>query len=331
MLDTPVLFLIFNRPDYIQRVFNEIKKQRPKQLFVHADGPREKVVTDFKKCIESRRIIEQQVDWECELHTIFRKENLGCGKGPASAMTWFFGQVDEGIIIEEDCLPHPDFFGYCTELLERYREDERVMIVGATTYRDDYPCEDSYAFTTYGTMAAWATWKRVWDKFDYTLSGFTREELKAKLKKHLYSRFEYNNWIGLYDWIVKDNFRSYWDWQLHFIIFFNNGVAIRPQKNMISNLGTGPDASHTTYTAHAAFHANRPIYGCLPLKHPPNVIIDKKRDAIFYRKMYQLPLHKRILKPVYLFIYQGKLMESRFLKSTLRWYRKFKKSFGLMY
>src|SRR5665811_2281269 len=117
--ETPILFLIFNRPECVQRVFNEIKRQRPKKLFVHADGPRKDVPSDEQKCIESQNIIREQVDWECELKLIFRAENLGCGKGPASAITWFFENVEEGIIIEEDCLPHPDFFGYCSEMLQR--------------------------------------------------------------------------------------------------------------------------------------------------------------------------------------------------------------------
>ena len=329
MLKTPVLFLVFNRPEQTAIVFNEIKKQKPELLFVHADGPRPGNESDIEKCLATRKIIEQEVDWECKLHAIFREENLGCGKGPASAITWFFKNVDEGIIIEEDCLPHPDFFGYCSELLEMYRKDERIMIIGATTYRDDYPCEYSYTFSHYGTMAAWATWKRVWDKFDYTLSGFTRDELKSKLKRYFYSRFEYNNWIRLYDWILKDGFKSYWDWQLHFTVFHNNGIAIRPNKNMISNIGTGPDASHTTYTSHTAFEANRPIYGCLPLRHPPIVKVDKKIDSAYYKKMYKPPATVRILQPVYETIFQGPLQNIKFLKVFLKYYRIIKIKFLL--
>jgi hypothetical protein len=109
MLDTPILFLIFNRPEFVQLVFNEIKKQQPRHLYVHADGPRINYQSDYEKCKASRKIIEQQVDWDCKLHTLFRDENLGCGRGPASGISWFFNNVKEGIIIEEDCLPHPDF------------------------------------------------------------------------------------------------------------------------------------------------------------------------------------------------------------------------------
>lgn len=321
--ETPILFLIFNRPECVQRVFNEIKKQRPGKMFVHADGPRKDVPFDVQKCNESKKIIEQ-VDWDCDLHILFRDENMGCGKGPASAITWFFENVDEGIIIEEDCLPHPDFFGYCSEILCRYRNDNRIMIIGASTYRDDYPCEHSYTFTHYGTMAAWATWKRVWDKYEYTLSGFSREELKIELKRHFYSYFEYKNWLGLYDWIVKDRFQSYWDWQLHFTVFYNHGIAIRPQKNMISNIGTGPYATHTNYATDRAFQANRPVSGCLPLSHPSVVKVNKKMDAVYYKKMYHTKISTRILQPIYQTIFLGRLKNNPFLLTLLKRYRSLK-------
>jgi hypothetical protein len=323
--DTPILFLIFNRPECVQRVFNEIKKQKPKILFVHADGPRIEVPLDEQKCTESKNIITEQVDWDCELKVLFRKENLGCGKGPASAITWFFENVEEGIIIEEDCLPHPDFFGYCKELLKRYRFDKRIMIVGATTYRDDYPCEQSYTFTHYGTMAAWATWKRVWNKFDYSLSEFSRKELKTELKKQFLSYFELKNWLRLYDWIVKDGFLSYWDWQLHFIVFYNHGIAIRPRRNMISNIGTGPDATHTNYDANQAFKGNRPVYGCFPLSHPIEVRVDKKLDAAYYKKMYHTSIFTRMLQAVYKAIFLGRLKNNHLVLALLNRYRAIKK------
>jgi hypothetical protein len=322
--DTPVLFIIFNRPESVQRVFNEIKRYQPEKLYVHADGPRPGNFSDEQKCLESRNIIKEQVDWDCDLKLLFRNENLGCGKGPASAISWFFENVEEGIIIEEDCLPHPDFFGYCSELLQRYRYNEKIMIIGATTYHDDYPCKYSYTFTNYGTMAAWATWKRVWDKFDYSLSGFSREELMTKLRSHFYSRFEYKNWLGLYDWIVKDKFLSYWDWQLHFVVFYHQGIAIRPKKNMISNFGVGPDATHTNYESGNAFKAHRPVFGCLPLSHPPEVNVDKKLDAAYYKRMYRKKISTRILEPLYNSIFLGRHSNNPVLVALLRRYRKMK-------
>ena len=283
MFQTPILFIIFNRPDSTQKVFNEIKKQRPQKLYVFADGPRFDILNDVSKCKESRKIIENQVDWECNLFTCFEELNLGCGKGPAKAITWFFNNVEEGIIIEDDCIPHPDFFQYCSILLEKYRFEEKIMVIGATSYDDFYKSKYSYTFTLYSTMAAWATWRRVWLLYDYYLSFVNRKNLQLKLEQHFYSKFEVKNWMRLYDWMIKDNFSDYWDWQLHFLLFYHKGISIRPQKNMISNIGVGEGATHTKYISSEIFLAFKETFGCLPLNHPPEIEVNKRRDSIHKR------------------------------------------------
>lgn len=294
MFHTPILFLVFNRPDTTQIVFNEIKKQKPKYLYVYADGPRKNNENDVIKCAETRAIFEKQIDWDCDLKLFFNDNNLGCGKGPAYGITWFFNNVEEGIIIEDDCVPHPDFFYYCHNLLTKYRSFEKVMVIGGTTYRDDYPCENSYTFSIYGTMAAWATWKRVWDKFDFNLAYVNKNDLKVRLKKYLHSDFEYKKWLSLYDWMLSDGFSDYWDWQLQFLMFYNEGVAIRPKRNMIRNIGIGTDATHTTTEKTDIFAANRATFGCLPLIHPNKVSVDKKIDAIFFKRQFRKPLTCRL-------------------------------------
>jgi len=295
MFSTPILFIIFNRADHTQLVFNEIKKQKPKKLFVFADGPRTENEEDQTKCKKTRTIISNQIDWDCSLETMFLDYNLGCGKGPAKAITWFFENVEEGIIIEDDCIPHPDFFDYCSILLEKYRSENRIMVIGATTYRDDYPCINSYTFSIYPTMAAWATWKRVWLKYDYNLSCFKREDVQKKLRKYFHSKFEYKSWMNLYDWIVEDNFETYWDWQMNFILYMNDGIAIRPKKNMIMNIGFGIDATHTNYLKNPNFTANRETFSCFPLVYPSEIKINKKNDSIYYKKMHKTAFLKQLL------------------------------------
>src|SRR4051812_35098447 len=132
-MNTPILFLIFNRPDVTQSVFNAIREARPKQLFVAADGPRKGNKTDDAKCREARSIIK--VDWPCELKTLYREENLGCRRAVSSGISWFFSLVEEGIVLEDDCLPHPDFFPYCEELLARYRDNPRIMHISGGNYQ----------------------------------------------------------------------------------------------------------------------------------------------------------------------------------------------------
>ncbi|MBA4056200.1 MAG: nucleotide-diphospho-sugar transferase, partial [Marivirga sp.] len=162
-LETPVLLLIFNRPDTTRRVFEAIRKARPKRLFVAADGPRQHKPEDADRCAKARKIATD-VDWECEVKTFFRDTNVGCGRGPSGGISWFFEHVDEGIILEDDCLPSPLFFRFCAELLERYRDDKRVMEIGGNTFMDEAnrDKEYSYYFSSHNNIWGWATWKRAW-------------------------------------------------------------------------------------------------------------------------------------------------------------------------
>ena len=144
---TPILFLIFNRPVSTQKVFNAVREVRPKKLFVAADGPREGVPTDLDKCLETRKIIEQ-VDWECEVELLYREENIGCRAAISSGIDWFFRHVDEGIILEDDCLPSKSFFRFCQDLLEKYRHNDRVMQINGSFYLDNLiSLKESYYFS----------------------------------------------------------------------------------------------------------------------------------------------------------------------------------------
>ena len=121
--------MVFNRPDTTKQVFETIRKARPAQLFVAADGPRENRPDEAEKCAEVRRIVDNGIDWDCKVHRLYRDKNLGCKIACSSAIDWFFEHVDEGIILEDDTLPHPTFFQFCEELLKRYRDDERIMLI----------------------------------------------------------------------------------------------------------------------------------------------------------------------------------------------------------
>ena len=146
---TPILLITFNRPTHTRRVWEELKKQKPKYVYVFQDGPRNE--EDIEKINLVQALFSEELDWDCELRTYYSEINLGCGKGPVTGISWFFEQVEQGIIMEDDCLPHPEFFGYCDELLIKYKNEHRVMVVGATTYHDDYPCDNSYLFSRYFT------------------------------------------------------------------------------------------------------------------------------------------------------------------------------------
>lgn len=295
--NTPILLITFNRPQHTRRVFEEIKKHHPQHLYVFQDGVRISNESDISKCAEVRSIFEEAMDWDCELKTFYSDINMGCGRGPAAAITWFFDNVEQGIIMEDDCLPHPDFFGYCDELLNKYTTEPEVMVVGATTYHDDYPCDDSYLFSRYFTGGAWASWRRAWTGFGVDLENVDVNAFKKVVSKEFYSTAETNWWVRKVKEIKADTSRKeYWDYQMQIHLLLNNGLAIRPKKNMICNIGFDSEGTHTL---ESDSRGERDIFPCFPLQHPLNIIVNKKNDYLFMAKELRKSLYKRIISSLY--------------------------------
>jgi GT2 family glycosyltransferase len=158
-LTTPVAFLIFNRPDTTARVFEAIRQAKPPKLLVVADGPRPDRPDDIEKCKAARAIVEG-VDWDCEVLKNYSDINLGCGKRPATGITWVFEQVEEAIILEDDCMPNPTFFEFCQAMLAEYRDDKRIMMIGGTNFLGEWKSKiQSYHFSFYGGTWGWASYK----------------------------------------------------------------------------------------------------------------------------------------------------------------------------
>lgn len=288
MFETPILFIIFNRPDTTNQVFEAIKKQKPKYLYVAADGPRPGNLNDFDKCKAARDIIK--VDWECELKTLYRDENLGCGKGPADAISWFFKDVNQGIILEDDSVPHHDFFDYCSELLKLYEENHTVKTIGSANFQNGKNHNNhSYYFSMQnGCFCSWATWKRTWEEYDYYLNRISIHTLKKSLKYYKVSLKEYIYWIDIFNKVKKDRFNeSCWDYQLMFSIWKSKGVGIIPNVNLASNIGFNKEATHTYDPAHVG--ANKPTESILPLSNPPEIKTDRSADLFYHNYYYQIP------------------------------------------
>ena len=285
--NTPILFLIFNRPDTTQEVFNAIKKQRPKYLYVAADGARETKEGEKEICLKTRNIINQ-IDWDCELKTLFRDKNLGCGKAISSAITWFFENVEEGIILEDDCLPHLDFFYYCEELLEKYRNEPTIKIIGGANFQDGIKRGDaSYYFSAYSHIWGWATWKRTWNEYSFTLEEYSKSDFKKTLKTYFPKWTERQVWMDKF-LLMKKQAIDTWDYQLSFSIWENNGICIVPNVNLISNIGFGEDATHTTGNHQISC---LPFEKILPLTHPKQLCINREADEFYYKKYnYKSPL-----------------------------------------
>ena len=281
--ETPILFIVFNRPDTTRVVFEAIRKVKPKKLYIAADGIRSKVKSDIENCAKVRAIVNE-VDWECEVKTLFQEENLNCGKAPSAAITWLFENEEEGIILEDDCLPSISFFSFCQELLERYRNDSRIMHIGGNNFLNGWQKDDdySYYFSRSGHIWGWATWRRAWQKFDFDIS------LYSKLKdKNYFDRFFMNDLERLYrlrkfdKTSERNGSADWWDYQWDFARFVNSGLAIVPKKNLVKNIGFGEAATHTLNgnNRYAKMQAEELEF---PLKHPPFMIRDLESDKRYF-------------------------------------------------
>lgn len=293
--ETPILFLIFNRPDTTQLVFNEIKKLHPKYLFVAADGPRKDKPDDHNNCMLTREII-QQVNWDCHIFTLFRDQNLGCKTAVSSAIDWFFSQVDEGIILEDDCLPDPSFFQFCQDLLRKYRNDSRIMMIGGTNFQfNKNKSYNSYYFSRYFHIWGWASWKRAWKFYDVEMSFWPEIRKNGLLYDILQDKRIIKYWESIFN-KVYNGYINTWDYQWVFSCWIQGGLSIIPNQNLISNIGFGQSGTHTTgdniFSKMSHFSIN------FPLKHPNyvirNTIADDYTEIMWYsqpnliRKIVQL-------------------------------------------
>ncbi len=283
MLHTPVAFLIFNRPDTSKKVFAEIAAAKPAKLLVVADGPRLHQPDDVAKCQATRAIIDE-VDWDCDVLTNFSETNLGCKRRVSSGLSWVFEQCEEAIILEDDCIPHPMFFRYCQELLERYRDDERVpMICGSNFHHDRSPTTDSYYFSKLGHIWGWASWRRAWQNYDVAISSWPALRETSWLFDTLGNEAAADYWQGIFDKTHAGEIDT-WDYQWFFSWWAQNGLAVIPTANLISNVGFGEDATHTHTAVNTMAH--RPTSEItFPLQHPRNMVRDRETDFFAFTQM----------------------------------------------
>lgn len=287
-LKTPILFLIFNRPDTTQRVFEQIAKQQPLKLYIAADGPRESRTGELDLCEATRKIVET-ITWPCEVKRLFREENLGCKKAVSSAISWFFENEEEGIILEDDCLPHPDFFGFCEAMLNRYRNTEKVMHISGNNFQEGVKHGDSsYYFSSYAHIWGWATWKRAWNKYSI---GLTQEESTAIIEVKFKHYLERKYWKMVAAKLHSGEFNT-WDYQWTFTLWKHDGLAIIPNVNLVSNIGFGAASTHLPDKDHIFSNMSFSQMGELTFNDALN--INEKADKITTKKMFIPPLYKII-------------------------------------
>lgn len=272
-LNVPILFLIFNRPDTTKRVFGEIKKARPKKLFIAADGPRKDWGDDIEKCKKAREIVND-VDWPCEIKTFFHTDNLGCKIGVATAIDWFFKNVEKGIILEDDCLPDQSFFTFCEKLLEKYKDEEKVAMISGYNIAGSLDSKSSYLFSKYGHIWGWATWRRAWGLYDISMKKWGVDHNRQKIKQSINDNSMWNYKRGLYEQVYL-NKKDTWDYQWEFCRLLSGQLSIVPSVNLVENIGFGTDATHTKATESPLLIPSRKLD--LPLVFNPGPLAPDKR------------------------------------------------------
>jgi hypothetical protein len=289
-MQVPVAFMIFNRPDVTEQVFREIAKARPPKLFVIADGPRPEQPGEAQKCAATRAVVER-VDWDCEVVKNYSDVNLGCGLRVATGVSWVFQQVDRAIFLEDDCLPHPTFFRFCEELLERYYDDERVMHVSGTNLQMGHKRgPSSYYFSRLTNVWGWASWRRAWQSFDLEVKQWPQFRDTSWLLEILGDPRAAQYWREQFERAYQSKERWWtWDYQWNFAALVHNGLSIVPNVNLISNIGFGEDATNTKWAE--SRWANLPQAEMpFPLQHPPKIVRHKEADDFIVQEIVRTHL-----------------------------------------
>ena len=284
MSDTvPVLLVIFNRPEKTRRVIEALRQVRPVQVFVAADGPRPDRPDDVEKCRLARQAVSE-IDWPCDLKTRFLDENVGCDPSVSAAIHWFFEHVEHGVILEDDCVPHPDYFRFCAELFERYVDDTRIMQVSSFAPYLDRNHPYSYHFSRTFRCWGWGTWRRAWALYSDSLGRYDNG-IDQMLKAYFPSSAKYAEKRKLYE-TFRLGKRDNWDSKWNVACYAQNGLCIVPEKNLISNIGYDEESTHTTKAS--------PIFSNLqteplefPLRHPPFVFADGRPERSLEKRLYR--------------------------------------------
>lgn len=277
-LKTPVALIIFNRPDTTERVFAEIAKAKPPKLLVIGDGARVNRAGEAEKVAAARAIITR-VDWECEVLTNYSEVNLGCKRRVSSGIDWVFEQVEEAIILEDDCLPHPDFFQFCEMMLGRYLLDTRIMMICGTNYLQNIPTiAESYFFSNYYPIWGWATWRRAWALYRVDMKAWESFDKKKQLH-WIFGRKEIAHYYENMFQLIDDDL-EFWDIQWWFACIFQHGLAIVPRTNLITNIGVS--GTHTQ--TQGDFFTNMPTYSLDMdnIIHPEYVVPDIDLNRLTY-------------------------------------------------
>jgi hypothetical protein len=290
-LSTPVLFLTFNRFDTTKRVFAEIRKAKPRELFIASDGPRKNKEGEEQLVREIRQYVLSNIDWNCNVKTLFREKNLGCKYAVSGAIDWFFTNVDQGIILEDDCLPNQSFFKFCQKMLEVYKNNKRIMHISGTNIMEESAGND-YFFSQLYNVWGWATWRRAWRYYDVDVKSWPKFRKSGGMKKFSIDLLDnIENTVGM-EKLYRGETNT-WDYQWAFCCILHNGLSIIPKYNLITNIGFGGGGTHTNDFVKNMTLKRKPLK--FPLRINNNVV-SSKQYRVSARKFFGKGRIKRFLK-----------------------------------
>lgn len=283
-LQTAVLFLVFNRPETTAQVFEAIRRAKPPRLYVAGDGPRDGRAGEAKRVAKVREIAIS-VDWPCEVKSLFQVGNLGCKHAVSGAITWFFEQEDQGIILEDDCLPHPDFFRFCETLLKRYVDDERVSVITGDNFQNGTPRGDgSYYFSRYNHVWGWASWRRSWQNYDGDLNFWPDWKRSEKWLSEFSDSVERQYWENIFDRMYAQQIDT-WDYPWTASVWYHGGLTATPNVNLVSNIGFGPNSTHTA-SANSPF-SKMATSALGKVVHPSAISQDQSADSYVFEHIFR--------------------------------------------
>ena len=294
MTQTPIAYIVFNRPRHTERTFAALRGRRPARLYIIADGPRLGHPFDAERCAEVRAIVEQ-VDWPCEVHRDYADSNLGCKRRVSSGLDWVFGQVERAIVLEDDCLPHPSFFTFCDTLLERYAGDERVWAVTGNNFQNGRRRGDAaYYFSKFNHVWGWATWRRAWQQYRGDVPFWPDWQHSADWREKTPDTVERRYWGAIFDRVRADQIDT-WDYPWTASVWYHGGLTATPNVNLVTNIGFGPDATHTYVTDECE---GLPVQPLGVITHPRVVEQDRGADRYVFDHTFggiHQRWHRRVL------------------------------------
>jgi hypothetical protein len=285
-LQTPVLMLVFNRPDTTQAVFNVIREVKPTKLYIASDGPRNQ--EDQYKIKQVRGVLSQ-VDWDCEVYTLFRETNLGCGPAVSQAITWFFEHEEMGIILEDDCLPDSSFFPFCERMLNFYKDDTKVWHIAGSNFISKKLNSDpdkwqvnSYYFSMFNNIWGWAGWRNRWNKYRFNIESYN---LHQSLQYYTLDKRVETYFTKRQKQVLNKRINT-WDYQYTFSMWENKGCAIIPTVNLISNIGFDVNATNTNIKSDVSEMELGTLNSINFLK---KIELKKEIDSIIFEKLFWKP------------------------------------------